>query len=161
MKDILILGAGVTGLSMGQLLNGKSNVTILEKEGQIGGIAKTRQVNGVTYHTVGGHCFNSKYEDVMSFVFNLLPQKEWHKVKRFSSINLGEYEVDYPIEYSVHQIYKHDPDLAFAITRDFLSSYDDGSYSNLEEWFVKNLVIDYVSYIFYLITLKSGVEIPT
>lgn len=57
MKDILILGAGVTGLSMGQLLNGKSNVTILEKEGQIGGIAKTRQVNGVTYHTVGGHCF--------------------------------------------------------------------------------------------------------
>lgn len=40
MKDILILGAGVTGLSMGQLLNGKSNVTILEKEGQIGGIAK-------------------------------------------------------------------------------------------------------------------------
>ena len=52
MKDILILGAGVTGLSMGQLLNGKSNVTILEKEGQIGGIAKTRQVNGVTYHTV-------------------------------------------------------------------------------------------------------------
>ena len=137
MKDILILGAGVTGLSMGQLLNGKSNVTILEKEGQIGGIAKTRQVNGVTYHTVGGHCFNSKYEDVMSFVFNLLPQKEWHKVKRFSSINLDEYEVDYPIEYSVHQIYKHDPDLAFAITRDFLSSYDDGSYSNLEEWFRK------------------------
>lgn len=31
MKDILILGAGVTGLSMGQLLNGKSNVTILER----------------------------------------------------------------------------------------------------------------------------------
>ena len=89
MKDILILGAGVTGLSMGQLLNGKSNVTILEKEGQIGGIAKTRQVNGVTYHTVGGHCFNSKYEDVMSFVFNLLPQKEWHKVKRFSSPIFG------------------------------------------------------------------------
>ena len=137
MKDILILGAGVTGLSMGQLLNSSSNVTILEKENRIGGIAKTRQINGVTYHTVGGHCFNSKYEDVMSFVFNLLPQKEWHRVKRLSRINLGQYEVDYPIEYSVHQIYNYDPDLAFRITQDFLSSCDDGLYSNLEEWFRK------------------------
>lgn len=137
MKDILILGAGVTGLSMGRLLHGSAKVTILEKDSQIGGIAKTKQVDGITYHTVGGHCFNSKYEDVMSFVFNLLPQDKWHKVKRFSAINLGAYEVDYPIEYSVHQIYEHNPNLAFEITKDFLSSHDDGRYSHLEEWFRK------------------------
>lgn len=137
MKDVLILGAGVTGLSMGRLLHKKANVTILEKDSQVGGIAKTRQVHGITYHTAGGHCFNSKYENVMSFVFNLLPCEEWHKVKRFSTINLGKYEVNYPIEYSMHQIYEHDPDLAFEITQDFLSSQDDGNYQNLEDWFRK------------------------
>ena len=52
-------------------------------------LQKQGKVNGVTYHTVGGHCFNSKYEDVMSFVFNLLPQKEWHKVKRFFIYKFG------------------------------------------------------------------------
>lgn len=137
MKKVLILGAGVTGLSMGQLLHGEFDVTILEKDTQIGGIAKTKQVDGITYHMVGGHCFNSKYEDIMSYVFKLLPNENWHKIHRFSTINLGKYEVNYPIEYSVKQIYNQEPELAYKITVDFLSSIDDGSYLNLEEWFRK------------------------
>ena len=137
MKKVLILGAGVTGLSMGKLLHKKFDVTVLEKDSQIGGIAKTKQVNGITYHTVGGHCFNSKYEDVMSFVFDLLPIEKWHKNQRVSTINLGQYEINYPIEYSIKQIYEQNPQLAFKITVDFLSSVDDGHYVNLEEWFRK------------------------
>lgn len=137
MKKVLILGAGVTGLSMGQLLHGEFDVTILEKDTQIGGIAKTKQVDGITYHMVGGHCFNSKYEDIMSYVFELLPNENWHKIHRFSTINLGKYEVNYPIEYSVKQIYNQEPELAYKITVDFLSSIDDCRYLNLEEWFRK------------------------
>ena len=137
MKKVLILGAGVTGLSMGQLLHGEFDVTILEKDTQIGGIAKTKQVDGITYHMVGGHCFNSKYEDIMSYVFKLLPNENWHKIHRFSTINLGKYEVNYPIEYSVKQIYNQEPELAYKITVDFLSSIDDCRYLNLEKWFRK------------------------
>ena len=133
--NVLILGAGVTGLSIGQLLRKKCDVTILEKDAIIGGIAKTKQVNGITYHTVGGHCFNSKHKEIMSLAFDLLPIEQWHQVKRTSRINMGQYEVDYPIEYSIKQIYEKDPKLAYEITLDFLSSVDSGSYYNLEEWF--------------------------
>lgn len=134
---ILILGAGITGLSIGKLLHEEHDVTILEKDSQIGGIAKTKQVENVTYHTVGGHCFNSKYIDVLSFVFDILDKKQWHKITRKSTVNLGSYNIDYPIEYSVRQIYDYDPDLAFEITKDFLSAQDDNRYLNLEEWFRK------------------------
>ena len=134
---ILVFGAGVTGLTMGHLLHRTHDVTILEKESFIGGLARTKQMNGITYHLTGGHCFNSKYEDVMSFVFGLLPKEKWHLVKRTSAINLGKYEVSYPIEYSVRQIYQNDADLAFAVTKEFLSVSDDGNYSDLEQWFRK------------------------
>jgi putative nucleotidyl-sugar pyranose mutase len=134
---IIVLGAGVTGLSIGRLLDRDHEVTILEQNSRIGGIAKTRQVDGITYHPIGGHCFNSKYPEIMSFVFSILPEKKWHKVSRLSKINLGSYEVDYPIEFSIQQIYRHDKELAYEIIQDFLNVQDDGKYNNLEMWFRK------------------------
>jgi protoporphyrinogen oxidase len=99
MKTI-ILGAGITGLSMARLLqNAHQEVIILEKEATIGGIAKTKQIGGTTYHPVGGHCFNSKHPDVMAFIFKILPPDQWHKITRCSKIDLNSYEVDYPILY--------------------------------------------------------------
>lgn len=134
---VLILGAGITGLSLGQMLHKKCEVKIIEKESRVGGIAKTRKINGGAYHLVGGHCFNSKYDEIMSFVFGLVSKDQWHSTKRISKINLGNYEVDYPIEFSIKQIFANDQKLAFEVTRDFLSSNDDNSYLNLEEWFRK------------------------
>lgn len=137
MKTI-ILGAGITGLSMARLLqNAHQEVIILEKEATIGGIAKTKQIEGTTYHPVGGHCFNSKHPDVMAFIFKILPPDQWHKITRCSKIDLNSYEVDYPIEFSIQQIYHHDKELAYNIVEDFLSTNDNGQYSNLEDWFRK------------------------
>lgn len=135
MKKIIILGAGITGLSLAQNLRNKADVSILEKEERAGGIAKTKVVEGIAYHMIGGHCFNSKYKEIMDFVFDFLPESEWHKTKRLSVINMGSYEVNYPIEYSVRQIMANSPDLAYQITRDFLSAHDSGNYSDLEDWF--------------------------
>ncbi len=135
MKNIIILGAGITGLTIGRLLHGSANVKILEARPVPGGIARTRDVCGVTYHTVGGHCFNSKHKDVLDFVFSIMPEREWHKIHRVSRIDLGGYEVGYPIEYAVKEIYAKDRDLAYNITRDFLSSPDEITASNLGEWF--------------------------
>lgn len=135
MKKIVILGAGVTGLSLGQMLKDKAEVLILERHNHIGGIAATRKKEGGTYHTVGGHCFNSKYPEVMKFVFSILQENQWHKTQRLSRINFGEYEVDYPVEFSIKQIFEKDPDFAFKATVDFMSSAEKGSYSNLADWF--------------------------
>lgn len=134
---IIVIGAGITGLSIGKLLSKKHVVKIFERDDKIGGIAKTKSVDGITYHMIGGHCFNSKYNDVLSWVFSFMDKSKWHIVNRVSKINLGGFEVDYPIEFSIRQIYEKDRRLAFQITKDFLLSFDDGIYLNLEDWFRK------------------------
>lgn len=133
-----VLGAGISGLSIGRLLSPNFEVEILERNSVYGGIARTRQIEGVTYHPVGGHCFNSKYPDVLEFVFNeVLPRDQWHQIFRNAVIKLKGAEVSYPIEFAVQQIYNFDPQLAINITRDFLSAEDDKVYENLEDWFRK------------------------
>lgn len=133
-----IIGGGITGLSIAQLLHKDFDVQILEKENYYGGIAHTKSINGITYHTVGGHCFNSKHKDVLDFVFSkVLPQSEWREIKRISKIQIQDFEIDYPIEFSVKQIHKFNPQLAIKIAVDFLNSKDDGHYENLECWFRK------------------------
>ncbi|MDR0799423.1 MAG: NAD(P)-binding protein, partial [Dysgonamonadaceae bacterium] len=108
-----ILGAGISGLTMARLLRKSGETEILEKANFPGGIARTKTVEGVPYHLVGGHCFNSKYPEVLDFVFNeVLLQNQWRKVKRKSKIRFHGQEIDYPIEFSVKQIYATHPDLA-------------------------------------------------
>ncbi|MBK0384092.1 NAD(P)-binding protein [Pedobacter sp. SD-b] len=138
MKTIGVLGGGISGLSFGKLANTVFKVEILEKSNDWGGIAKTLQINDSTYHPIGGHCFNSKYPEVLDFVFNkVLDKDKWHIIQRNAVIKLLGNEIDYPIEYSIKQINKLNHDLALNITKDFLSANDDGNYKNLEDWFRK------------------------
>jgi len=131
-----ILGAGVTGLSIGRLLNKKYTVEILERKDVSGGIARTRKVDGIAYHQIGGHCFNSKYKEVLDFVFNeVLPIDQWNRIKRKSTIHFKQHEIDYPIEYSINQIFQFDKELAIRMTSDFLTANNDLESTNLDEWF--------------------------
>lgn len=133
-----ILGAGVTGLSAARLLKEHFEVEVLERKDVCGGIARTRDIDGIAYHVVGGHCFNSKYPEVLDFVFNrVLHREEWNEIKRVSKIRFGTNEYLYPIEFSVKQIYRDNPELGLGITKDFLSAQDDGDYGNLADWFIK------------------------
>ena len=137
MKKIAVIGAGVTGLTIGRLLKERYDVTVLEKNKEVGGIARTKNVKGTTYHKVGGHCFNSKNKEVMEFVFNqVLPKSEWHYVEREAKIFFHNNLISYPIEFSIKEIFDFDEQLAFNITRDFLSSKEK-EVGNLEEWFVQ------------------------
>lgn len=132
---ICIIGAGITGLTAGKLLSKNHEVTICEKESNIGGIARTKNVNGITYHTVGGHCLNSKNKAVMDFIFNYVLSKEnWHHVKRDAKINFHDHIVSYPIEFSIKEIARFNEELAFNITKDFMSS-EDKETDNLADWF--------------------------
>lgn len=133
-----ILGAGISGLSIAKSLYKYHDVEILEKKTVFGGIARTKDVDGVSYHVTGGHCFNSKHQDVMDFVFNeILPKCEWHKVNRDAVIRFKNHEISYPIEFAIKEIHEFDKDLALNITRDFLNAKDDKNYDNLENWFRK------------------------
>ncbi|MBC8035158.1 MAG: NAD(P)-binding protein [Chitinophagaceae bacterium] len=133
-----ILGAGISGLSIARLLSKHFETEVLERHSIAGGIARTREAEGIAYHVTGGHCFNSKYQEVMDFVFGeVLPKKNWHAVTRNAVIRLMGNEVSYPIEYAIKQIHELDQDLAIRVSSDFLGSNDDGNYGNLEDWFRK------------------------
>lgn len=133
-----VLGAGISGLSFAKLAGKEHSVEILERNSFHGGIAATRSVEGVAYHTTGGHCFNSKYREVMDFVFNeVMPGNEWHKVRRKAVIRFEGNNISYPIEYAIKEIYEFDKELALSITSDFLAAADDKDYLNLEDWFLK------------------------
>jgi protoporphyrinogen oxidase len=133
-----ILGAGISGLSIAKLLSAHYDVEILERDATAGGIAKTRAVYNIAYHPIGGHCFNSKYQDVLDFVFDkILDQSQWNLIHRNAGIQLNKEVISYPIEFAVSEIAQFDQDLAFNITKDFLNSNDDSIYDHLEMWFRK------------------------
>jgi len=133
-----ILGAGISGLAIGRMLNDFFDVQILEKDCIHGGIARTRDIDGIAYHLTGGHCFNSKHNEVLDFVFNkVLSKEDWNKIERKAMIKFKSSEISYPIEFSVKEIYSLDKELAINIVDDFLNCKDDGCYQNLEDWFRK------------------------
>lgn len=129
-----IIGAGISGLAMGQLLRAEHEVELYERANEIGGIARAKMVNGIPYHVVGGHCLNSKNLKVMDFVYEKLPKENWHAVKRIAKISFKGNLINYPIEFSIQQIAKFDEYLAYRMTKDFLSTSARVA-SNLEDWF--------------------------
>ncbi|EAI5067801.1 protoporphyrinogen/coproporphyrinogen oxidase [Campylobacter lari] len=133
-----IIGAGISGMSVARLLKDKFEVEVLEKYNVVGGIARTRDVNGDAYHVNGGHCFNSKFGDVLDFVFNVVLSKDkWNYLPRKAEILFKENWITYPIEFSIKEINNFDPNLAFRITNEmFNASYEKGK--NLEEWFINH-----------------------
>jgi protoporphyrinogen oxidase len=130
-----IIGAGISGLSLGQLCRGSMDVELLESSSSYGGIAKIRTINETPYHLTGGHCFNSKNDKVLDFVFDeVLAKDQWNHVRRNADIFFKKKSIPYPIEFSIKEIHQFDADLAFRIVRDFFSANRSKS-SNLGEWF--------------------------
>lgn len=133
-----IIGAGISGLSVARLLKDKFEVEILEKSNVVGGIARTKDVDGKPYHVNGGHCFNSKFDDVLDFVFNtVLDKNQWNFIPRKAEVFFKNHWIGYPIEFSIKEIDNFDTNLAFKITSEmFNASYEKGN--NLEEWFINH-----------------------
>ncbi len=137
-RKIGIIGAGISGMSIARLLKDDFEVEVLEKFNNVGGIARTKDVGGKPYHINGGHCFNSKFDDVLDFVFNtILDKDKWNYLPRKAEILFKNNWVTYPIEFSIKEIDSFDTSLAFQITKEmFNASYEKGK--NLEEWFINH-----------------------
>lgn len=104
MKNIALIGAGISGMSVAQMLREKYKVTVFEKEDRPGGLIQCRRVNGSLFHTCGGHVFNSKRHDVLDWFWSLFnSHEEFLKADRNSVVFMekGE-EIPYPIENHVY-----------------------------------------------------------
>ena len=52
MRDFIVIGGGIAGLSFGYFINNKT--TILEKNSTLGGLSRSYDFNGVSYD-IGPH----------------------------------------------------------------------------------------------------------
>lgn len=101
---VTIIGAGISGLAMGQMLKDNYDVTIFEGASRPGGLIKCERVNGNLYHTTGGHVFNTKRKDVLDWFWSFFNKEaEFTKAKRNASIYMDDNNfVPYPIENYIH-----------------------------------------------------------
>lgn len=97
-SNIAIIGAGITGLTVGNLLKDTHNVTIFEKESVPGGLIRCKEIDGGLFHICGGHVFNSKRNDVLDWFWSHFSKDDFLKADRNSVIYLGDKILPYPIE---------------------------------------------------------------
>ena len=107
----VVIGAGVSGLTIANLLQDKGNeVIVYERDAKPGGLIKCSRVNGSLFHTCGGHVFNSKRQDVLDWFWSrFTKEEEFTKTDRNSCVfmdkngtSLEHEDIPYPIENHVY-----------------------------------------------------------
>ncbi|WP_220399721.1 NAD(P)-binding protein [Filimonas effusa] len=113
-----IIGSGISGLSIANLLKDKHDVQVFEKEQQPGGLIKCERVQDCLFHKVGGHVFNSKNEKVLNWFWGHFDKdSEFVKVKRNAKVFFNNSIIGYPIE---NYVYLMKPSLVKDITKELL-----------------------------------------
>jgi protoporphyrinogen oxidase len=100
--DILIIGAGPAGLACAyELTKAKRDFILVEKDGVVGGLAKTYEFNeeGLVFRTDNGpHRFFSENSDLYRLIEELLGN-EWIKVRRQTRQFIDGKFYDYPVNF--------------------------------------------------------------
>ena len=108
VNNFIILGAGVTGLTLGFELSKKGHsVTILESSSDVGGLAKTHIVDDIPIDS-GPHLFHSAHSDIIQYWRDIVGDALVEK-----SFFAGNYQAgkiyDYPINReTLHEQYDKD-----------------------------------------------------
>ncbi len=137
--DYIILGAGISGLSFGRLLQiyaPEKTFIILEKEPTVGGLCRSIEINGNHFDTGGGHFLYSKHEKVYDFIFSHIPKSEFNKFNRVTKIKLGDNLIDYPIEENLWQLPEEEQ---IKYVNSIINSLEDSHGEGFQEWIYKNL----------------------
>lgn len=135
---IAVLGAGLTGLTLGYLLNQKGiNFEILEKEKECGGLMRTLQKDDFTFDYGGSHIIFSKDKEVLEFMLDLLGDNKLKNRRNTKILYKGRY-VKYPFENGLADLPKQDNFECLHYFIQILISKERGELNkpkNLKEWF--------------------------
>ncbi|QNK77412.1 FAD-dependent oxidoreductase [Winogradskyella sp. PAMC22761] len=120
IKKIAIIGAGVSGLSVAQMLKDKGHtVHLFEKKNIPGGLIGCSVEQGNLFHRVGGHVFNTRIPEVENWFWSRFDKKnEFLQAKRNAKIYLNDKYIGYPIE---NHIYELQPSIIKDIVKDLLA----------------------------------------
>ena len=99
MHDIVVVGAGVAGLTAGALLSrAGSRVTVLEREPSVGGLARTFTYGGYRFD-IGPHRFHTDDAAVLAFIRQTLAGNSLEIDRRSGVWMFGRYH-DWPLRSS-------------------------------------------------------------
>ena len=134
-KRYAVIGGGISGLSIANLLKQEHEVTIFESDTRPGGMIKCDVIDGCLFHRTGGHVFNTKREDVMQWFWSFFDkEQQFRKATRNSSVFMPDgQEIPYPIE---NHAYMFDKEIGARFTRDLVEMSKGGMTepTNFEEF---------------------------
>ena len=106
MLQVAIVGGGISGCSLANMLRTDDFKTTLFHNGKLGGLVSCSIESGHTYHRVGGHVFNSKDQKVLAWFWNHFDKEnEFLLARRNAVIYLDSNFVSYPIELNLSQLH--------------------------------------------------------
>lgn len=117
---IAVIGAGVSGLSIANMLKKQHEVILFEKENNAGGLIKCDRVNDSLFHKVGGHVFNSRNNEVLDWFWSHFDKEnEFVKANRNAKIFFDNKIIGYPIE---NYLYALDKTIVKEVIKELLDS---------------------------------------
>lgn len=136
---IAVIGAGISGLTVGQLLKNSHDVTLFEKENTPGGLVRCKNIDGNLFHICGGHVFNSKKPHVLDWFWDFFNQEEeFTKTDRNSAVFFrDDMIIPYPVE---NHAYLFEETIQRSFIYDLLMLSKQQNYNNPKNFedFLKN-----------------------
>jgi protoporphyrinogen oxidase len=103
-----ILGGGLTGITLAQLLHKQGDeVIILEKESSIGGLCRSKYIDGFTFDIGGSHIIFSRDHEILSYMKDMLGSNLEER-DRNTKIFYKDKFIKYPFENGLYQLPKED-----------------------------------------------------
>lgn len=104
MKSVAIIGSGISGLTVANILKENFKVKVYEKENKPGGLIRCDRVDGNLFHICGGHVFNTRHQNVLDWFWKKFNRdEEFQKSDRNAVVCLkDDLIVPYPIENHIY-----------------------------------------------------------
>lgn len=106
-KKIAILGGGLTGLTLANLLQKKYDVEVFEKDDVPGGLCRSFNFGGFTFD-IGGHIIFSKDQQALNFMMKTVGIKNLYKKPGRDAIVYKDKLINYPFETDLAKLGKQE-----------------------------------------------------
>ena len=135
MKDkVLIIGGGVTGLSVAGFLADSFDCLLLEKESEAGGYCRTIYQDGFTWD-YSGHFFHFREPRVADYLQAGMKAEDIVTSKKRTRVYFRGTYIDYPFQFNIHQLPQQDL-LRCLADMHVAQQQDTGQYRNFREMLI-------------------------